>query len=300
MKNRTLWLCLICLWVSYFIGAFSNVKPASTTSLRSSNPEILANWAALETAIDQDHDFTTGSTQTGKHEVLTMQEEASAGASSTNELHVQAIDGGSGQPELAVTSEDGNELQITKDGDLNSSAGLTVDGASTLTGTVTMSGAATVGTTLGVTGVATLGDGSLLATSAAPTTDAMIANKKFIDDQIGNESDGHSTPTTTGYQFFDINGVSTKVYTKYIIGTLASGSPKTVAHGLDDADDILSISVHVAHDNNASLFSGFGARDTADGDNAIRFSYDDTNVNIHLGSNRDGGNTYRIEIDYFP
>ena len=34
-------------------------------------------------------------------------------------------------------------------------------------------------------GVATLADGSLLKTSAAPTTDAMIANKKYVDDTAG-------------------------------------------------------------------------------------------------------------------
>jgi len=37
--------------------------------------------------------------------------------------------------------------------------------------------------TLGVTGVATVAKGSLLASSDAPTTDAMISNKKYVDDQ---------------------------------------------------------------------------------------------------------------------
>ncbi len=38
--------------------------------------------------------------------------------------------------------------------------------------------------TLGVTGVATVAKGSLSASTDAPTTDAMLANKKYIDDQI--------------------------------------------------------------------------------------------------------------------
>lgn len=42
-----------------------------------------------------------------------------------------------------------------------------------------------VGGTLGVTGVATLAKGSLLASTDAPTTDAMIANKKYVDDKTG-------------------------------------------------------------------------------------------------------------------
>jgi hypothetical protein len=37
-------------------------------------------------------------------------------------------------------------------------------------------------------GIVTVGDGSLLATSAAPTTDAMIANKKYVDDQVAGAS----------------------------------------------------------------------------------------------------------------
>lgn len=52
--------------------------------------------------------------------------------------------------------------------------------------------------TLGVTGVATIGDGSLLATSAAPSTDAMIANKKYVDDQIGATYSGGESHTFSG------------------------------------------------------------------------------------------------------
>lgn len=54
----------------------------------------------------------------------------------------------------------------------------------TASGAVTAQAAMTVATTLGVTGIATLGDGSLLATTANPTTDAMIANKEYVDNYI--------------------------------------------------------------------------------------------------------------------
>lgn len=138
MKNNIMRIALVlCLCVVAF-AAWDKDKPASSTSMRSSNPQILANWSALETAFGQDHEFSTGGTNSGNHEVITMEEESSAGASSTNELHVQAIDGGSGQPEFAITSEDGNELQMTKDGDLFSSAGLTVTSASTFNGSITL------------------------------------------------------------------------------------------------------------------------------------------------------------------
>jgi len=55
-------------------------------------------------------------------------------------------------------------------------------GNTVIAGTLGVTGNSTYAGTLGITGVATLGDASLLATSAAPTTDAMISNKKYVDD----------------------------------------------------------------------------------------------------------------------
>ncbi|KKN53630.1 hypothetical protein LCGC14_0600610 [marine sediment metagenome] len=228
-KNKTtLFLALLCVWSSVFVGfrysqqirnilpvvfvqVFDKDKPSAATSLRNSQPEILTNWSDLVTAINQDHEFVNASAgvQSGKHEVITFQEEAAAGASSTNEGHLQVIDGGS-QPEMAFTSEDGVQLQFTKDGDLFSSAGFTVSGTSTFNGSITLGagddliGSATsditfntnkftvagatgnvvAAGTLTVSGVATLGDSSQMATSAAPTTDADLANKKYVDDSL--------------------------------------------------------------------------------------------------------------------
>jgi len=63
----------------------------------------------------------------------------------------------------------------THDGDTLQLDGVNSDGGTfsfTTTGAVTFNQ------------VVTVGDGSLLATSAAPTTDAMIANKKYVDDNV--------------------------------------------------------------------------------------------------------------------
>jgi len=105
---------------------------------------------------------------------------------------------------------------MTSGGDLYSSTGLTVTNNATFNGGITLGagddliGSATSDITFNtdkftvagatgdtviagtcditgateVTGIATLGDASLLKTSAAPTTDAMITNKKYVDDQI--------------------------------------------------------------------------------------------------------------------
>jgi hypothetical protein len=60
-------------------------------------------------------------------------------------------------------------------------------------GTTRLSGNTLITGTLTTTGISTLADASTLASSAAPTTDAQIANKKYVDDSISTETPGGST-----------------------------------------------------------------------------------------------------------
>jgi len=59
---------------------------------------------------------------------------------------------------------------------------------------------------LSVIGIATLGDGSTLVTSAAPTTDAMIANKKYVDDITYWERTGTKLFTATAADDIEVTG----------------------------------------------------------------------------------------------
>jgi hypothetical protein len=72
--------------------------------------------------------------------------------------------------ELFWEDEADNVVQLTSGGGL---AGGTVNGNRVITGT------------LDVTGLTTVADGSVTKTTAAPTTDAMIVNKKYVDDNVG-------------------------------------------------------------------------------------------------------------------
>lgn len=47
--------------------AWDKDKPAASTSLRNSNPEILANNSALEDALGNEHEFSTGGANSGDH-----------------------------------------------------------------------------------------------------------------------------------------------------------------------------------------------------------------------------------------
>jgi len=171
------------------------------------------NNVALEAAIDDEHDFTTGGTQTGQHT------QGSARCFFQDAAPSTRVDG------TAFTSTDFGSLWIdsnsSPDNQFNvltaigpvtwtpvsteiiatllaaarvfaSTLGVTGDFAvntdkftvAAATGNTAIAGLATIGGTLGVTGVATLGDTSKLATSAAPAADAQLANKKYVDDQI--------------------------------------------------------------------------------------------------------------------
>jgi hypothetical protein len=190
---------LTCFAICY--GAFDKDKPAATTSLRNSNPEILANWSALESSIDNEHAFSTGGTQDGDHTQGSARcfSQASAPATRVDGNNFESADLGSlwvdtddnalyiltaTVPTWTSTSDSIIEtllassrifldtLGVTGDFDVNTDK-FNVDAA---TGNTTAAG------TLEATGLTTVADGSLTKTSAAPTTDAMIANKKYVDD----------------------------------------------------------------------------------------------------------------------
>lgn len=128
---------LLCIWAPLFMGAWDKDKPASSTSLRSSNPQILANQSALETALAQDHEFSTGGTNSGEHKQIKLNAPIATPTNAANKMFIYGKDVSS-VIEAHILDESGNELQITSAGDLYSSAGLTVTNASTFNGSITL------------------------------------------------------------------------------------------------------------------------------------------------------------------
>ena len=77
---------------------------------------------------------------------------------------------------------------ITNIGAMENAGAVANAGDQTIGGTLDVTGNTTLGGTLGVTGIAIVAKGSKLASTDAPTTDAMLANKKYVDDQIAAEA----------------------------------------------------------------------------------------------------------------
>lgn len=97
--------------------AFDKTKPAGTTPLKTSDDQIRANNEALETAIGKDHDFATGSTQTGKHKQVIFKAPITKPSLAADEgaLFTKTV---STKSELVYEDEDGNEVPITSGGKL--------------------------------------------------------------------------------------------------------------------------------------------------------------------------------------
>ncbi len=139
-KNREfpyLAIALLVVWCPLFMAAWNKDKPSSSTSLRNSNPEILANWSALETSFGAHHEFSTGGTNSGDNLRIKFNAPISTPTNAANKLFIYGKDV-SAVIEAHILDESGNELQITSAGDLFSSAGLTVTGASTFNGSATL------------------------------------------------------------------------------------------------------------------------------------------------------------------
>lgn len=144
-----------------FTYTYDTNTPAGSDSPSVIDDRIREVKDALQERLNVEHVFDlTGSqvsgANTGKHTDITCDSLASSGAISGTTI--------SGSGNLAVNTDKFTVASGT--------------GNTGVAGTLDVAGAAEV------TGVATLGDASLLKTSAAPTTDAMIANKKYVDDHV--------------------------------------------------------------------------------------------------------------------
>jgi hypothetical protein len=236
MKNRIKQFILVsvvfCIFVSVVFGAFDRDKPASSTSLRNSNPQILANWSALEDGIGREHSFLTGGAVAAQGEHT----QGSAKAFSQASAPTTQVDGG------AFAATDLGSIWVDTDDNavyILTATTPTWTAISTEIITTLLGSARVFGSTLGVTGdfavntnkftiaaasgntlvagtfestgVTTLADASVTKTTAAPGADAQIANKKYVDDtphtggsvQVVNTQTGAVATGTTIMPFDD-------------------------------------------------------------------------------------------------
>jgi len=333
-KNNITFAATIILiaWFPLMLGLWDKDKPAATLSLRSSNPLLLANQSALEDALGQDHEFSTGGNNSGKHLQVTFDDPLSAApatvAASEGVLYTLDV---SSKAELHFEDEDENTLQITSGGDLYSSTGLTVTNNATFNGGITLGagddliGSATSDITInmdkftvaGATGNTVIG-GTFDVTGNIDPTTFETTNGGFLNhDSMTGAADTSAASSDSivkyatldaggvlmhdaegGLNNCDVDGTKTKVYTKYLTGTLDANANESIAHGVTTgATKILSVTVHVL-DDDVSKYKIGELRKNESSITAYEVFYDDTNIVFLSKGSYIVSNPYRIKIDY--
>lgn len=188
-------------------------NPAGSQDISLGDDRIRELKTQIREVINVDHDFPSSgqAADNGQHKQVTLQEQADLGTGAVGATILGSQTSG-GKGELTYTDEDDNDIQITKGGALylgdarldNDAYLLAIDNAGT--GTVNVIKVDTSDEIV-LGAVTTLPDTSKLATSAAPTADAEIANKKYVDDEVGA-----------------IKTIAQVVYTSYTATTSGTGS----------------------------------------------------------------------------
>lgn len=287
-------------------ATYDPTQPVGTDPPSDIDNEIRRTKESSQERLDIDHYWPlvgglADGTDVGKHRYITFQGPNSISTVNADEYILFTKDV-SAIAELHGRDESENEFQITSAGTLNiTSADLvgTLANATYFTA-VDAAGSSTVNLIKAdANDVAVVPDNSQTATSAAPTSTTGIANKKYVDDQDNTSADAMHD-AEGGYNNVDVDGTKTKVYTKYLIGTLDADSETSIAHGISGVDNILSVIVSI-YNSNLSKYTVTDYWNSYRGGNTndmwwIR--YDGTNVIIGEVGSRSQGQKYRIKIDY--
>lgn len=196
---RILLFASIILVSTLLMGTIPTVSlnentPTGGSFVRDGDDRIREYKTQNREILEIDHVYPSSgqSATAGQHKQVTLQEAADIGTGATGVpvLGAQTVDG---KPELTFTDEDDNDVILTDSGKISLQNGRLPNDTYLIgrnnadDGDINVLKVGTSNTvTFGV--VTTLVDASLLSTSAAPTTDAMISNKKYVDDRVAANS----------------------------------------------------------------------------------------------------------------
>jgi len=170
-----------------FIKDWDETVPAGTRNISLGDDDIRNFKYAIRERLAIDHKFLaseTGVSTIGYHSQCTFIEAADIGTGAAG-LPIAGAQTSNGKPELCYTDEDDDDVIITRDGYIDLDNGRVQNDTYIKARNAAGNGDVNL-IKADSSDVPTLPDGAAMATSAAPTTDPMIANKKYADDTIAS------------------------------------------------------------------------------------------------------------------
>ena len=285
-KIMLVFCALTCtlLWTSLFLGFADSIdisEPPGTGDPSEADNNMRRIQAGFQQRLTVDHIFdllgtTVDAADTGEHRKVTYHATIAdpAQVATKAHLYMQA-------DELRYQDDTNAAFDLTDTGTLNI---LSSDLVGTLDNDTYFSAVDFAGTgtvdliKANVSDVAVIPDGSELATSGAPTENAGIANKKYVDDKtgtVGNVSPGDYQADGGGDGRESVvlaNGMIMKMGTW--AGTVANGATHDIT--FDSAFPtacVMAMAVENNSTNNAGAASGYGV--TSSASKIVLFNKDD-------------------------
>ena len=293
--------------------AYNKNKPASSTSLRDSNPQILANWDALEIALNREHEFSTGGT-------VADQAHHKKGSA---RCYFQDAEPTTRRDGTSFTSEDLGSLWF----DTNSSPDNLFYVLTATTPTWTLISTSLIAEMVAAAhswAAAQTFDVAAILSKAPTLTEGIVANNSFLQARNAADNgnvdlikadgsdvpvvpDGTETATNTApssdkdlvnKKYADdrsVDGTPTGVFTKYLTGTLSAGGDVTVAHGVTAAN-ILRVTF-IGFQTTDNFYQAQASYRAENSTIFVVVNYDADNI-IMTGGTSFANQAYRIGIDY--
>ncbi len=168
-----------------FIETWDPTKPAGSRDRSLGDDDIREFKRAIQERLNEDHvhpSDETGSTTVGYHRKCTLIKQGSNATAVTDTIILFCKSDGT-TDELFTIDESGNVIQITKAGKLYLDGGR-LSNNTNLVARNAANGADVNLIKANASDKVEIPDGAVMASSAAPTVDAGIANKKYVDDSI--------------------------------------------------------------------------------------------------------------------
>jgi len=267
MKLKHSIIIILIAWLPFLISAWNKNKPAGSDAIQDSDDYIRANNAALESAIGQDHEFSTGGTNSGKHTQVTFDDPISSPATVAASEGVVYLLDVADKAELHFEDEDENTVQITSGGKLLSSSldmkdedDMTSDSATHAasqqsikayvdSGTVTMTNKTLTSPVLNtdLSGTAFLDEDDMSSDSATKAA-SQQSIKKYVDDQDAADHPAYSG----GESHTDGSGLIIKMGNV----TVSANSTSSVSFGSAFPNDAVAVTVSLNTTDNINSITG--------------------------------------------